>query len=99
MNNDLKQLLAAVNTPEFGIMGIGIEKDGIKWKNTIDQLGLSWVNVSDLKGVNSALIPQFNIKKLPHLLLLRADGTIVSRNPNMQQLMAILLEAFQAKNK
>jgi peroxiredoxin len=96
MNNDLKQLLAAVNTPEFGIMGIGIEKDGIKWKNMIDQLGLSWVNVSDLKGVNSTLIPQFNIKKLPHLLLLRADGTIVSRNPNMQQLMAILLEAFQA---
>ena len=95
MNNDLLQIKKAIATEGLGIIGVAFENDGIQWKNTVDALKLDWVNVSDIKGGASPLISQYNIKQLPHLLLLSANGTIVLRNPDLKQLMAVLLEAFQ----
>jgi len=94
LNKDLKEIRKAVGTDNLGIMGVSFETDGIQWKNTVDALGLDWANVSDLKGGNSPLIQQFNVKQLPNLLLLRSDGTIIMRNPDLKKMVAVLLEAF-----
>ena len=94
LNKDLKEIRKAVGTDNLGIMGVSFETDGIQWKNTVDALGLDWANVSDLKGGNSPLIQQFNVKQLPNLLLLRSDGTIIMRNPDLKKMVALLLEAF-----
>ena len=66
----------------FEILGVSLDNPGAKqnWLNAIQKDGLTWPQVSDLKGWQNAVAVQYNIQSIPQNLLLDPNGVIIAKN-------------------
>ncbi|NDV58403.1 TlpA disulfide reductase family protein [Bacteroides sp. 519] len=74
------------------IVGVSLDSDGEAWKKGIEQLNITWPQMSDLKGWNSQGGKLYAIRSIPHVLLLDKNGTIVSRGLYAEELQAKIEE-------
>lgn len=59
------------------------------WKKAIDQLKLSWPQMSDLKGWNCEGARLYGVSAIPATVLIK-DGKIVARDLRGDSLMTLL---------
>lgn len=64
----------------FEIYGVSLDHDKNKWLQAIKEDGISWVQVSDLKGWSSDAAIIYSIKSIPSNVLIDPDGKIIARN-------------------
>ena len=76
----------------FEIVGISMDEDQGRWLGTIDRLGMTWPQMSDLKGWKSAAAKLYGIDSIPYTLLLDEDGKIIDSNLRGTQLLNKLQE-------
>jgi peroxiredoxin len=79
----------------FEIVGVSLDADRESWKNGIEQLGITWPQISDLKYWNSEGGKLYGVRSIPHTVLIDKDGTIVARGlqgVELQQSLDQLLE-------
>ncbi len=72
-------------------VNLGVNRS--EWIDAIDQDELTWINVGDLKGSNSARL-KYNIQSIPYNYLLDKEGNIVAKNLtgiNLDKALARLL--------
>ena len=74
----------------FGIVAVALGYDSYNWKNAIKQWGVTWPQISDLKGYESQIMKLYAIESIPYLLLIDQDGTIVARNIGASELDKVL---------
>ncbi len=72
--------------------GIALDDNARKWKSGIKKLHLNWINLSDLKGLDSPLIQTFNISSTPTIIILNKDNIIMSKPKDMSEVHATLLQ-------
>jgi len=73
---ELRELYSKTNRADFEILGISVDQPGEKelWKKTIQQHGLSWININDSK---SAAARNLAIVNYPTKILLDKNRKIV----------------------
>ena len=65
----------------FDIFSVSLDKNRQSWTKAIKADGLKWKNhVSDLKMWESDVVPLYNIRGIPHTVLLDPEGKIVGNN-------------------
>jgi len=66
----------------FEILGVSLDMSNKKqdWINAIDKDGLTWPQVSDLKGWESSVAMQYSIQSIPQNILLDPKGVIIAKN-------------------
>ncbi len=64
----------------FEILGVSFDNNRDAWVKAINQDGLKWTQVSDLKGWNSAAGKLYAVSAIPHTVLLDKDGIIIAKN-------------------
>lgn len=72
---------ASENTDKFVILSYSIDSKESDWKNCIDTNGLihkNWLHISTLKGWNTEAVKLFNVKGVPHTVLINPKGAIVA---------------------
>ncbi|MDR0507421.1 MAG: AhpC/TSA family protein [Dysgonamonadaceae bacterium] len=76
----------------FEILGVSLDNPGAKqnWLNAIQKDGLTWKQVSDLKGWQNAVALQYNIQSIPQNLLLDPQGIIIAKNLRGENLVNTL---------
>jgi peroxiredoxin len=81
----------------FEILGISLDNPGGKqnWLDAIRKDGLTWPQVSDLKGWQNAVALQYNVQSIPHNILLNPQGVIIAKNLRGEKLTAKLKEIFE----
>ncbi len=79
----------------FEILGISFDKKRENWIKAIEQDGLEWVHVSDLKYFDSELIQLYNIVNVPTTILLDPHGKIIAKNIHSHELDLILKERLK----
>ncbi len=79
----------------FEILGISLDRDRDRWLQAIKQDGLTWKHVSDLKYWSNAVAKQYNVRAIPHTILVDAEGKIIARNLRGAQLEQALAEMFE----
>lgn len=79
----------------FEIVGISLDEDKDKWTAAIKNLNMTWPNMSDLKGWESALSAPYNVTSIPFTLLIDKDGTIVAENLRGKELEDKLSELLK----
>jgi peroxiredoxin len=80
----------------FTIYSVSLDQDGGRWKEAIQQDGLSWPNhVSDLKGWQSEAARIYGVQGIPAQFLLDKDGKIVAKNLRGEQLEQKLTELLK----
>jgi peroxiredoxin len=81
----------------FEILGVSLDNPGAKqnWLNAIKQDGLTWTQVSDLKGWQNAVALQYIIQTIPQNFLLDPNGVIIAKNLRGENLIKKLEEILE----
>ena len=62
----------------LGIVGVSLDENKDDWKNTVESMGMKWIQVSDLKGGESPVVRLYNVQSIPHILVIDSEGRILS---------------------
>ena len=64
----------------FEVYGVSLDRSKDKWLQGIEEDGLSWTHVSDLKYWQSEAARTYNISAIPASFLLDKNGKIIAKN-------------------
>ena len=78
-NQALIELYSKYKAKGLEIYQVSVDTDRSFWLNAIEQDGLSWINVGDMKGSNSAL-NMYNVQEIPSNYILDREGIIVAKD-------------------
>ncbi|MCD8185215.1 MAG: AhpC/TSA family protein, partial [Rikenellaceae bacterium] len=62
----------------FTILGVSLDTDRDRWLQAIEADGLTWHQVSDLKGWQTSAGQEYGVVTIPHTVLVDKDGTILA---------------------
>jgi peroxiredoxin len=82
----------------FTVFGVSLDRTREDWLKGIEEDGLTWTHVSDLKYFQSEAARTYNITGIPFSLLLDPNGLIVAKNLRGDALDSKLEEIFSKKN-
>ena len=72
------------------IVGVSFDSSADAWKKGVSDLNITWPQMSDLKGWQSAASDIYGIRSIPSTILIGPDGVIVERNIKGEELDAVL---------
>lgn len=78
----------------FDVFGVSFDDSKEKWVKAINDDGLMWMQVSDLKGWDNAAGKLYGIHSIPQNILLSPDGNIIAKNLRGDDLSNKLKEIF-----
>jgi len=64
----------------FEVFGVSLDRNKEDWVQAIQEDGLTWTQVSDLKYFESQAATDFNISAIPFSILLDPQGKIIAKN-------------------
>lgn len=64
----------------FAILGVSLDENKAGWLKAIEDDGLAWENISDLKGDKNEAAMIYGINAVPSNFLIDAQGTIIAVN-------------------
>jgi thiol-disulfide isomerase/thioredoxin len=64
---------------KFEIVGISLDSDASAWTSAISTLGITWPQMSDLKGWDNEAAKLYAVNSIPCVLLIDGEGTIIER--------------------
>jgi peroxiredoxin len=70
----------------FTVLGVSLDKDKAQWLKAIQDDGLSWQHISDLKYWNSAAVGLYGFNGIPYNVLVDPQGKIVATNLRGEEL-------------
>lgn len=76
----------------FDILGVSLDRKEEDWLKAIKDDNLTWTQVSDLKFWDSEAAKLYAVSAIPHTVLLDAEGTIIARNLEKDELKEKLTE-------
>jgi thiol-disulfide isomerase/thioredoxin len=81
------------------IVGVSLDANKESWINGIEQLGITWPQISDLKYWNSEGSKLYGILSIPHTVLIDRGGTIIARGLQGVELQSCLDQLFEDGNQ
>ena len=81
----------------FEVFGVSLDRTKADWLQAIEEDGLTWTHVSDLKYFDSKAAKDYNINAIPFSILLDPQGKIVAKNLRGAALEKKLEEVFEGK--
>ena len=64
----------------FEIYGVSFDEDRGDWLGAVEQNGMNWLHVSEVKGFDNQAAKDYAIQGIPSNFLIDGQGTIVARN-------------------
>lgn len=93
-NPNVVRLYNTYKDKGFEILGVSLDRDRTRWLDAIENDQLTWLHVSDLKGWSNAVAKQYNIRAIPHTILIDPEGRIIGQKLRGASLEAKLKELF-----
>ncbi len=78
----------------FEVLGVSLDRTKDAWIKAIEEDGLKWTHISDLKYFQSEAAATYGIQAIPATYLIGPDGNILAKNLRGEQLEAKLKEIF-----
>lgn len=78
----------------YEIVGVSFDNKAEPWKAAVKTLGMTWPQISDLKGWECAASDAYGIMAIPSNVLLDPDGRIVASDLRGEALQAKLKEIY-----
>ncbi|QTE23268.1 TlpA disulfide reductase family protein [Polaribacter cellanae] len=96
-NPELVQQYNLYKDKGFEIFGVSLDTNKEKWRKAIENDGLNWENVSDLKGNSNQAAMIYGVRDIPDNFLIDKSGVIIARFIRGQKLEEKLKELFNNK--
>ena len=78
----------------YEVVGVSFDDKETAWKSAVNQMGMDWIQISDLKGWESAATSAYGVESIPSNVLLDPDGRIVASDLRGPQLEKKLKEIY-----
>lgn len=98
-NPKIKAVYDRFHDRNFTVVGISLDTEKEKWKKAIEQDGLVWTQVSDLKGWSSSAATDYGVQGIPASFLVGPDGTIIASGGDKEKLIQLLEEKLGPSSK
>lgn len=92
---NLVELYAQYKDKGLEIVGVSLDQKADDWKMAIKRLNITWPQMSDLKYWKNEGAQLYAVNSIPHIVLIDAEGTIVSRGLHGEELKAKLAELLK----
>ena len=79
----------------FDVVGVSFDQKGDAWEKAIEQIGMKWHNISDLKGWQCAASEAYGISSIPSNILVDGEGKIVASDLRGEALHKKLAEIYE----
>lgn len=79
----------------FDVVGVSFDQKAEAWKKAIEQIGMKWHNISDLKGWKCAASEVYGVSSIPSNILIDGEGKIVASDLRGEDLQKKLAEIFK----
>jgi len=96
-NPHVRKLYARYKEQGFEILGVSLDKTKDRWQQAVTKDKLEWEQVSDLAGWGNTVAKMYNVRSIPHTILLDEEGRILARNLRGPDLDKKLKEIFAAR--
>ena len=83
------------NKKGFGIVGVSLDSDAAAWKKAINDMGMTWDHMSDVKGWQCEGAALYGVNSIPATVLVAQDGTIIARNLRGEAIKTKLAELLK----
>ncbi|NDV54375.1 DUF4369 domain-containing protein [Parabacteroides sp. 52] len=80
---------------DFEIVGISLDRAEDAWKKGLEDLHMTWPQLSDLQYWKNAGAALYGVNSIPHTVLVDKDGTIVAKSLRGEKLEAKLAELLK----
>ena len=77
------------------IIGISFDSKKLQWSAAVEKLGMTWPQMSDLKGWESSASAIYGIRSIPSNILLDPEGKIVAMDLREAKLLEVLAEKLK----
>ncbi len=98
-NAELVKLYLQFRPKGLEIISVSLDDNHAMWKQAVGLDGMTWVNGSDLKGLNSEIATLYVVNDLPAYFLLDAENHIIARDLSLPELRAKVAELTKKKKK
>jgi thiol-disulfide isomerase/thioredoxin len=92
--NVLNEVYSQYNSKNLEIVSVSLDNSKERWKKAIAKNNSSWLEVSDLKGWESAACNKYNVSGLPYHVLINPKGEVVKTAISNQELIKVLKEVL-----
>lgn len=98
-NPNVVAMYNELHSKGLNIMGVSLDNPNgkEKWIEAIKKDGLTWPQISNLKGWQDPIAVMYNIKSIPATLILDKDGKIVAKNLRGEALKAKVKELLDVQ--
>lgn len=93
-NPNVVRLYNKYHDQGFEVYGVSLDREKQDWIKAIQDDGLTWTQVSDLKYFQSEAARDYNVNAIPATFLLDKDGNIIGKNLRGKLLEDKLAELF-----
>lgn len=93
-NPNVVRMYNKYSDKNFEILGVSLDRTREAWLRAIEQDGLPWLHISDIKFWQSAAAQTYQVSAIPATFLIGPDGKIIAKNLRGRSLEAKLQEIF-----
>ncbi|MDR1936932.1 MAG: AhpC/TSA family protein [Tannerellaceae bacterium] len=91
----LREVYKQYKDKGFEIVGVSLDRTGEAWVKGIEDLQITWPQMSDLQYWKSAGAALYGVNSIPHTVLVGRDGVILAKNLHDEALGAKLAEILE----
>ena len=93
---NLKKIYEKYKDQGFEIVGVSLDRTHDDWiKKGIEELGLPWKHMSDIKYWDCAAAKIYSVSSIPHTMLVGGDGIILARGLHGEAIEKAVAEALK----
>jgi peroxiredoxin len=93
-NPNVEAAYTTYNTLGFEVFAVSIDNKKENWIKSITEQQLSFTHVIDTLAWESEVVDKYNVKRIPHLVLIDREGKIVASADSMIKLKLQLMQLF-----
>jgi peroxiredoxin len=89
----LVELYNTYKSQDVNIVSVSLDRSNKRWLDAIEDDGLNWTHVSNLKHWQDPIAEEYNVRSIPELFLIDDNGTVLARSHDLASIKSILKNA------
>ena len=89
----LVELYNTYKSQDVKIVSVSLDRSRKLWLDAIEDDGLNWIHVSNLRHWQDPVAEKYNVRSIPELFLIDDNGTVIARSHDLASIKSILKNA------